>query len=163
MAFNYSKNYYDIFGIYENDGVKEVVHVRIWGNGFKKDLEKIVLEAQGNEPIFNETSGSNADLPNIASYGNAAKEITDYVLSTNDSRLTMVPSLGPGILGLYDPSEDRAYVVKGLSPTLENFVKHHEFGHRLAVYLGIPPTEHMADSYATAVTGGNPIPNRNYN
>jgi hypothetical protein len=151
MKFNYSPNYYDVWGFVENEGKTEIVHIKVWGNGFKKDLEKIVLESGIGQ------SEQTHDYARRDTRG-----IIDYVNSTNDDRLSMVNYLGPNILGIYDPADDKAYVVKGLSPALEEYVKQHEFGHRLAVYLGIPPTEEMADAYATAVTGYNPMTNVQY-
>lgn len=108
-------------------------------------LEKIVL---AEEPkIVRRTK-------NIYSfnYQNKQKRVSDNEDVTSEVEF-IAGGEGWQVLGMYIPSEDKVYILKGLDPWVKEYVKQHEWEHRRRAYSGESQDERLVDMAAEKKLG----------
>ncbi len=127
----------------------------------RSELEKIIYDLIEEKKKRRPTTTSEIARQGLDYIKKDSKTIEDYISSTNEDVTQEVDYLGPNILGMYDPVNDKVYVLKGLDPYLKEWVKAHEYAHRRRAYTGESQDERLVDAEASATVGYNALPGRN--
>lgn len=117
------------------------------------ELEKIVKEIYVKKPI--QITENQKNYLRNTHYDEDFTSLDSFLKETEQTVEKEADYLGPGVLGMYDLRTDTVYILKGLSPTLKEFIKAHEHAHRRRAYAGESQDEFEVDREAEIKTGIN--------